>query len=326
MLLKRKKTDLLDTAFPRGKESLLLEHNRCFHTRVKRTTHSLTPSIPCVNLTSNCNCLGLIPRVWIPLLQTHSPARQILGKVFFHSPGAESCKVKSGFPDFFFFFFFFFPILTEEIKKRRAEGPGSLQSEPAPARPAESRAPAGNAGRSPDARSPGGAVTAPRSPGTGAGRGAGSGASAAASVHTAKETINKRAAQLSDSGQMLLPHVQARYSPTGASPRAGTPVDNGTPLRHTRAHALLWEKGSVSPGRSHPHKPRGVGVGWGRDGAQPPNSQGGQDTARTGPRGATLGDPQTLRAPHSRSDQNPYDRRSTQLPSVRHREPVTPWR
>lgn len=94
-------------------------------------THSLTPSIPCINLTSNCNCLGLIPRVWIPLLQTHSPARQILGKVFFHSPGAESCKVKSGFPDSFFFFFF--PILTEEIKKRRAEGPGSLQSEPAPA-------------------------------------------------------------------------------------------------------------------------------------------------------------------------------------------------
>lgn len=132
-------------------------------------THSLTPSIPCLNLTSNCNCLGLIPRLWIPLLQTHSPARQILGKVFFHSPGAESCKVKSGFPAFFFFFFF--PILTEEIKKRRAEGPGSLQSEPALARPAESRAPAGNAGRSPDARSLGGAVTAPHSPGTGPGRG-----------------------------------------------------------------------------------------------------------------------------------------------------------
>ena len=127
---------------------------------------------------------------------------------------------------------------------------------------------------------------------------------------------------------MLLPHAQAHYSPTGAAPRAGTPVDAWNALRHTRARAPLWEKGSVSPDRSHPPSRGGEGVGEGRrrDGAQPPNSQGSQDTERTGPRGATLGDPQTVRAPHSRSDQNPYDRRPTQSPSMRHREPVTPWR
>ena len=193
--------------------------------------------------------------------RTLQPAK-FLGKFSSTLQALRAAKLNLAFQTFFFFFFFF-PILTEEIKKRRAEGPGSLQSEPAPARPAESRAPAGNSGRSPDARSPGGAVTAPRSPGTGAGRGAGSWASAAASVHTAKETINKRAAQLSDSGQMLLPHIQARYSPTGAAPRAGTPVDTWNPPKtHARARTVVG-KGERVPGPITPPQAAGVQGGEG---------------------------------------------------------------
>lgn len=257
-------------------------------------THSLTPSIPCINLTSNCNCLGLIPRVWIPLLQTHSPARQILGKVFFHSPGAESCKVKSGFPDSFFFF------LLPNPNGRNQEAPGRGTRLP-PIRAGSRRA--GRVSRPSRKRRPQPRRAVPRRrsdspalPGDRAWeRGGFRGQCRRFSSHGKGD--NKRAAQLSDSSQMLLPHVQAYCSPTGAAPRAGTPVDTWKPLRHTRARAPLWEKGSVSPDRSTPQaawREGGVGEGRRRDGAQPPNSQGGQDTERTGPRGATLGDPQTL--------------------------------
>ena len=96
------------------------------------------PGYPFVDLTSNCNCLGLIPWVWMLLLQMRFPARQILVRVPSTLQALRAAKLNLAFQ---IFFFFYFPILTEEIKKHRAEGLGSLQSEPALAPGQETRRP-----------------------------------------------------------------------------------------------------------------------------------------------------------------------------------------
>lgn len=193
---------------------------------------------------------------------------------FLHSPGAESCKVKSGFPDFFFL-----QILTEEIKKRRAAELGALQSAPAPA---ASLAPEQET-RRPDARSPG-AVTAPRSPGTRGRAGARGGvqgkrspaAPLPASAHSADKTRNKRAGRRSS--QANCAPGTARYPSTGARPAQGPPHME-PPNTHTR-----WgDQDGVTPR----HAKRGG------PGQSPPLAEWPGHHAR-GPRRATLGD-----TPHS---------------------------
>lgn len=99
------------------------------------------PCSPFVNLTSPWNCLGLVPWVWI-LLQTHFPARQILGRVSSTLQALSAAKLNLAFQ---IFFFFSFPILTEEIKKLRAGQRGSVLSNQRPLPPAKPRAGAGNA-------------------------------------------------------------------------------------------------------------------------------------------------------------------------------------
>lgn len=60
------------------------------------------PCSPFVNLTSPWNCLGLVPWVWI-LLQTHFPARQILGRVSSTLQALSAAKLNLAFQIFFFF-------------------------------------------------------------------------------------------------------------------------------------------------------------------------------------------------------------------------------
>ena len=91
--------------------------------------------------------------------------------------------------------------------------------------------------------------------------------------------------------------MHSRLQPDGRHyPHKDTPKHMEPPT-HTyaraRAHAHCWgTEGSLPPVLITPRRAAGGG-----DGAQPSHSQGGQDTARAGPRRATLSDTQTLSEP-----------------------------
>lgn len=123
-----------------------------------------------------------------------------------------------------------------------------------------------------------------------------------------------------------MPHAQPATARRAPLPAQRHPETHETPNTHARTRGA---EGSLPPVLITPRRDAGGG-----DGAQPSNSQGGQDAARAGPRRATLSDTHTLsepvmgvgseKRPHSQSAQDPYNRGSTRSPSRRHSEPVTP--